>query len=296
MSHASIATISARTMVAGVAGRPVRHSLSPLIHNAWLAEAAVDGVYVAFSPGEHGFSTFVEGFRGGVVRGLNVTAPFKVQALAIADTASARARDAGSANVLVFDAGGGIHADNTDGEGLLAALGEQAPGYRPSAGPAVILGAGGAARGAAAALLEAGAPEIRLVARNVDKATDLARMLAGSVRVFPAQEAASAFHGALSVINATPMGQGGVEGPTAPLFALGAEAVVMDMVYRPLHTALLVEAMARGLVAVDGLAMLIHQAVPSFEAFFGRPPPPMNIRARVLAALDAGLAREDEKP
>jgi shikimate dehydrogenase len=292
MTASTPSGVSARTLVAGVAGRPVRHSLSPVIHNAWLRGAGLDGVYVAFEPGEGGFHAFAEGLRGGVLLGVNVTAPFKTQALALADSASLRARAAGSANVLVFDPSGAIRADNTDGVGLLAALEEQAPAYAAAAGPAVILGAGGAARGAAAALLEAGAPVIRLVARSLDRAGTLATELAGPVEIFSPGDAAAAFDGAAVVINATPPRSGDKESAIWPLAALRRGAVVMDMVYRPLSTPLLAAAAARDLTVVDGLAMLIHQAVPSFQAFFGRPPPPLDIRAVVLAALGAETPTE----
>src|SRR5665213_3567163 len=124
-----IAGISGMTVVAGVAGSPVSHSLSPAIHNAWLAAAAIDAVYVPFAPPADGFARFAEGLRGAAVRGLNVTAPFKEAALAAADRASARARRAGAANLLIFEADGSIGADNTDGEGLLTAFAEQAPGF-----------------------------------------------------------------------------------------------------------------------------------------------------------------------
>ncbi|HEX7760255.1 MAG TPA: shikimate dehydrogenase, partial [Caulobacteraceae bacterium] len=130
--------ISGMTVVAGVAGAPVRHSLSPLLHNAWLAAAGIDGVYVAFSPPAAGFTAFAKGLRGGAITGLNVTVPFKEEALALADTASDRAAAAGAANLLVFRADRTIHADNTDGLGLLAAFAVQAPGFDPAAGPAVV--------------------------------------------------------------------------------------------------------------------------------------------------------------
>src|SRR6185437_4516007 len=147
--------ISGATVEAGVAGAPVAHSLSPLIHNAWLEAAGIDGVYVAFSPPADGFTAFARGLGGGAIRGLNVTVPFKEDALRLADAVSAAARRAGAANLLVFEADGRIRADNTDGAGLLAAIAEQAPGFDVRRGPVVILGAGGAARGAAAALVDA---------------------------------------------------------------------------------------------------------------------------------------------
>ncbi|HEY7853316.1 MAG TPA: shikimate dehydrogenase, partial [Caulobacteraceae bacterium] len=162
------APISGTTVVAAVAGAPIAHSLSPLIHNAWIAAAGLDAVYVALRPPADGFAALARGLRGGVIAGLNVTAPFKHDALAVADRATRRARRAGAANLLIFEANGDISADNTDGEGLMEALTRGAPGFDPADGPVVIFGAGGAARGAAAAFLDAGAPAVRLVNRSPD--------------------------------------------------------------------------------------------------------------------------------
>ena len=138
--------ITGATVVAGVVGSPITHSLSPLIHNAWIEMAQIDAVYVAFSPPTDAFRAFAEGLRGGVIRGLNVTLPFKVDALNVADHVAEPAAQAGAANLLIFNPDGSITADNTDGLGLLGALAAQAPGFDPRLGPAVILGAGGAAR------------------------------------------------------------------------------------------------------------------------------------------------------
>jgi len=171
--------LSGGAMVAGVVGSPVRHSLSPLIHNAWIRGLGLDAVYAPFTPPPERFVEFALGLRGGAIRGLNVTLPFKEQALALADAPSARARRAEAANVLVFDADGTIRADNTDGAGLLGAFAAQAPGFRAEAGPVVVLGAGGAARGAVVAFLEAGAPEVRIVNRTVARATAIAEASAG---------------------------------------------------------------------------------------------------------------------
>ena len=139
-------TLTGAAVVAGVCGAPIKHSMSPLIHNAWIRAAGLDAVYVPFAPDEDRFEAFVDGLRGGVIRGLNVTIPFKERALALADTASELARMAGAANLLIFEADGTIRADNTDGPGLLGAIAAQAPGFEVSAAPVVILGAGGAAR------------------------------------------------------------------------------------------------------------------------------------------------------
>jgi shikimate dehydrogenase len=251
----------------------VAHSLSPLIHNAWITAAGLDAVYVTLEPAD--FAAMVRGFRGGAIRGLNITAPFKEAALAVADRASERARRAGAANLLLFETDGAIFADNTDGEGLMTAFAQQAPGFDPAARPAVILGAGGAARGAAAAFLDAGAPAVRLFARRAERARALADAL--DERVSVVEDLAVALEDAGAIVNATPVA------PEVPLAA--TRAVVMDMVYRPLLTPLLARARARGLTTVDGLAMLIGQAAPSFTALFGIPPPDIDIRAVVLAAL-----------
>ena len=175
--------LSGTTRVAGVAGRPIGHSLSPTLHNGWIRQAGLDAVYVAFSPAPDGFTRFAEGLRGGVIRGLNVTAPFKHDALALADVVSEPARRAGSANLLLFETDGAILADNTDGVGLLHAFRSQAPGFQPAAAPVVILGAGGAARGAAAAFLAEGAPEVRVVNRSLARAAELAALFGPRVCV-----------------------------------------------------------------------------------------------------------------
>ena len=278
--------ITGATVVAGVAGRPVRHSLSPLIHNAWLEAAGVDGVYVAFSPPEDGFAAFARGLRGGVVRGLNVTIPFKGDALSAATTVTARARAAAAANLLIFEADGSIVADNTDGLGLLAAFAAQAPGFDAATGPIAILGAGGAARGAAAALLAAGCPQVRIVNRTFATAERLAEALAGPITAYGLADAATAFEGVTAVINATSAGLNGEGALDAPLAATPKDAVVMDMVYKPLVTPFLAQARALGRRTVDGLEMLVGQAAPSFKALYGAPPPfTVDIRGLALKAL-----------
>jgi shikimate dehydrogenase len=273
--------ISGATRVAAVAGRPVAHSLSPAIHNAWIDASALDAVYVAASPTVEGFKAFLDGLRGGVINGLNITAPFKEQALAAADQASERASRAGAANLIVFPADGRIVADNTDGIGLLDAFALQAPGFDPAAGPVVICGAGGAARGATAAFLEAGAPSVVLLARSPERAAALVDLFGGKVQAASFGEAHRSLSRANAIVNATPVA---IE---LPLETAPAEAVVMDMVYRPLRTPLLEQAAAHGLRTVDGLAMLIGQAAPSFTAFFGSSPPNIDVRAMVLAILEA---------
>jgi shikimate dehydrogenase len=277
--------ITGAAVVAGVVGAPISHSLSPVLHNAWIAASGLDAAYVPFAPHPEAFENFVAGLRGGSIRGLNVTIPFKERALAAADRASSRARLAGAANVLLFQDDGVIFADNTDGEGMMAAF--RGAGFDPTGGgPVVIFGAGGAAHGAAACLVGLGVSQIRIVNRTLERAQHLAQQLGPTVVAMSAAE--QAFDGAAAIVNATSLGLGGGPGPEAPFELAPPEAVVMDMVYKPLRTEFLREAAARGHRTVDGLAMLIGQAVPSFEAFYGRPPPSgVDVRALALAAIGA---------
>ncbi|MCV0414518.1 MAG: NAD(P)-binding domain-containing protein [Brevundimonas sp.] len=269
--------ITGAAVTGGIAGNPVAHSLSPIIHNAWLEAGGIDAAYLPFAPRDAaGFEALVAAGRAGMLAGLNVTAPFKEQAFALADQATAAARLTRSANILRF-VEGQVLADSSDGIGLMRGLAEQAPGLDVAGRPVVLLGAGGAARAGAGALVEAGA-EVRIVNRSPDRAEALAADLGPSVRVMSGQAAAD---GAALVVNALSVP------PDFDLTRLPAEAAVMDMTYKPLDTAFLKAARARGLATVDGLSMLIGQAAPSFEAIFGRAPPPLDLRALLTAHLEA---------
>lgn len=267
--------ITGAAMVAGIAGNPVAHSLSPVIHNAWLAAGGIDGAYVPFAPADAaGFEALVAAGRAGLIMGLNVTAPFKQQAFALADQATAAARLTSSANILQFE-NGRVLADSSDGIGLMRGLREQAPDLDVAGRPVVMLGAGGAARAGSGALVEAGA-EVRIVNRSPDRAQALAVDLGPSVRVMTAEDA---FDGAALVINALSVP------PSIDFDRIAPGTVVMDMTYKPLATPFLTAARERGLPTVDGLAMLIGQAAPSFEALFRRPPPPLDLRALLMTHL-----------
>lgn len=279
-------SITGAAIVAGVCGQPIRHSMSPVIHNAWIAAAGLNAAYVPFAPGEDNFETFVEGLRGGAIRGLNVTIPFKEQALACADRCSDLAKLAGAANLLIFETDGTITADNTDGPGLIGAIAIQAPGFDLTSSPVVILGAGGAARGAAAALALAGAPRVSIVNRTFVRAEAIAVSIGGVVEAASEDELDALLSQAGLVINATSLGLGGGAGPAARLELTPKNAVVVDMVYKPLRTEFLNRAETAGRRTVDGLEMLLRQAVPSFEAFFGvTPPAQVDVRALALAQI-----------
>lgn len=260
------------TILAGVAGQPIAHSLSPLIHRVWIAAAGLDADYRAFAPTDAvGFAALVADGRAGRLRGLNVTAPFKEQALALANEASATARTCGSANLLLFG-NGRVRADSTDGAGLMAALSEQAPQLDVRGQTVVVLGAGGAARAAVAALKAAGA-DVGVLNRTRTRAEALAAQLGATVIE------ATALNEAVLVINALSVQ------PDIDVSRLRDDAVLMDMTYRPLLTLFLLQGKSRGLTTVDGLAMLIGQAGPSFRAIFGIEPPAVDVRTAALAAL-----------
>lgn len=274
-----------RRPVAAVVGFPVKHSLSPLIHGLWLKAVGVDGSYTACETPPERFADTVARLRAEGLGGINVTVPHKEAALALADTADDAARAAGASNLLVF-VEHGIAAHNTDGIGMLAALAEQAPDWRPLDAVVTVIGAGGAAKGAAAALNAAGVAELRIVNRTVERASALAAACAG--RAYDWRQMGEALDGATLVINATTRGLNGADPLELAWPQPPPGGAALDMVYRPLRTAFLEGAQAAGWATADGLAMLIGQARPSFQALFGRPPPAsVDVRAACLRAMQA---------
>lgn len=268
--------ITGAVRVGAVVGRPITHSLSPVIHNAWIEALGLDASYVAFAPtDDEGFRALVAAGRAGCLAGVNVTAPFKELAFALADEVSETARASSSANLLVFREGR-VWADSTDGLGLLRGLAEQAPQLQLEGRAAVLLGAGGAARAAAAALAGAGA-EVRIVNRTHERAVALAQDVGAGVAAW--SDRAAALEGAVLVVNALSAP------PDLDVATLETGTTVMDMTYRPLVTPLLAAAKARGLTVVDGLSMLIGQAAPSFEAIFGVAVPDLDVRQACLRRL-----------
>lgn len=273
--------LSAQTKLAAVVGHPVGHSLSPILHNAWLAASDLDAVYLALDVTEAGFAAFMAGLRESQILGLNVTLPFKAAALAVADEASDIAARAGAANLLRFQSGR-IWADNTDGAGLIEALSIHET-FLPSQGPALLLGAGGAARGAVGALLDAGVPEVHVKNRSPDKVLALQAAL-GDRRVKTFSSMADPL---ACIVNATSLGLNGQGAPDLDWTSVRTPTLVLDMVYRPLNTTFLQQASIYGHQVIDGLAMLIGQARPSFAALFGIAPPPIDVRRLALAQLSA---------
>lgn len=259
-----------RPLLAGVCGDPIGHSKSPVLFEHWFGALGVLGRYVPLLIRAEDFSSVVPALAKAGFRGLNVTIPHKLSALALADEATEAARAIGAANTLVFRRDGTILADNSDAFGFIENLRAGAPGWRAKDGPVVMLGAGGAARAAIQALLAAGAPEIRVANRTREKAEALATHFGPRVTVADWRDRAAALDGAATIVNSTSLGMTGKPPLEIPLDAAPAGALVTDMVYSPLITPLLAEAQARGLATVDGLGMLLHQARPGFRYWFGQ--------------------------
>ncbi|PQO24438.1 shikimate dehydrogenase [Rhodobacteraceae bacterium WD3A24] len=269
--------------LAGVIGRPIAHSRSPALHAHWLKTYRIAGYYVPLDVGQSDLADVLAMLpRMGFV-GVNITIPHKESALHLSNFVSDRAALIGAANTLIFRDDGSIQADNTDGYGFIANLRQNAPQWDATAGPAAVLGAGGAARAVVSALIQEGAPEIRLANRSRARADGLKSDFGGRVQVYEWVRAAEMLDGAATVVNTTSLGMTGKPELGVRLDALGAHATVCDLVYTPLRTGFLQRAEAMGCTTVDGLGMLLHQAAPGFERWFGtRPSVDDSARAAVL--------------
>jgi shikimate dehydrogenase len=270
-----------------VIGWPVEHSRSPLIHNYWLKLYGIPGAYekVAVKPEELAAflgSLFERGFTG-----CNVTLPHKEAALKLAQVVDQSARAVGAANTLWLDYEAELHASNTDAFGFMANLAEQAPAWNARRRPVLVLGAGGAARAIVHGLLEGGVAKIFLANRSRERADALARDFDRRVEVVAWSDRDAALAGCGLLVNATSLGMTGKPPLELDLAALPADAAVVDIVYSPRETRLLAAARARGNPTVDGLGMLLYQAVPGFERWFGfRPEVTDELRALLAVSLE----------
>jgi len=270
--------------LAGVLGHPIAHSRSPRLFQYWLKTYARRGYYIPIDVTEDDLERVVRMMPAMGFVGCNVTLPHKVRVLEIADLATDRATLIGAANTLIFRKDGKIHADNTDGYGFIANLKQGAPGWAPSIGPAAVLGAGGAARAVIASLIDVGVQEIYLSNRTRPNAEALKSAFGSKVTVVDWVQAGNMLEEAATVVNTTSLGMEGKPEFRVPLDGLRRGTVVTDLVYTPLKTRLLTEAEAAGCVVVDGLGMLLHQAVPGFERWFGvRPEVDVNTRAAIMS-------------
>ncbi len=274
----------ARIPLAGVIGSPVAHSRSPRLFAHWLARHGLRGHYVPLDVAQSDLAAVLRMLpRMGFV-GVNVTIPHKETVLAFADLVTDRAALIGAANTLIFRQDGRIHADNTDGYGFIANLRQNAPAWRPDAGPAALFGAGGAARAVLASLVEVGTPEIRIANRTRARAEALRDEFGAKVVVFDLVQATAMLDDTTTVVNCSALGMLGKPEFRVPLDGVTRRTLVTDLVYTPLNTRLLLDAAARGCTTVDGLGMLLHQAVPGFERWFGqRPAVDAETRDAVLA-------------
>jgi shikimate dehydrogenase len=271
-----------------VIGWPVEHSRSPLIHRYWLKQYGIDGAYEKEAVEPKDLAGFLGSLEARGYVGANVTLPHKEAALRLAAVADEAARTIGAANTLWLDEAGRLNAGNTDAYGFITNLNAEAPGWSDARRPAMVLGAGGAARAILHGLLAEGVGRILLANRTSGRAEALAGAFGPAVTVVDWRERAVALSGCGLLVNATSLGMTGKDLLDLDLASLPAQAVVADLVYSPLETGLLATARARGNRAVDGLGMLLHQAVPGFARWFGiRPAVTPELRAHVAASLGA---------
>lgn len=258
--------------LAGVLGYPIAHSKSPKMHGYWLQQNNIAGHYVPLSVAPDDFKSVVRTLPKMGFVGANVTLPHKLSALEIATEVSERARLIGAANTLTFGSNGEIYADNTDGYGFITNIKTAAPNWSAKGGPALVLGAGGAARAIISALKEDGVPKIYLANRTREKSELLAHDFGDAIAVIDWQDIPQYLDHAATLINTTSLGMLGKDDMTVDLSNLTNRTLVTDIVYTPLETGLLKAAKEKGCQTVDGLGMLIYQGIPGFEKWFGVTP------------------------
>jgi shikimate dehydrogenase len=283
--------ISGAARLAGIMGWPVAHSRSPALHGFWLAEHGIDGAYVPLAVPPDRLEQALRALPALGFRGCNLTIPHKQAALRIMDRVDPFAQSIGAMNTVIVTPEGELEGSNTDVFGFRENLREQAPNWQASAGPAVVLGAGGGARAVIAALVAAGTAEIRLVNRSPIRAQTLASDLATPetrIVVHSWEQRAEVLAGAGILVNTTSLGMDKEPPLDIDLAALPQSAVVVDIVYVPLETRLLAAARRRGNLAVEGLGMLLHQGRPGFAAWFGAAPQVTPALRKAMLATFAG--------
>jgi shikimate dehydrogenase len=269
--------------VAGVMGWPVKHTRSPQLHGFWLEKYGIDGAYVPLAVARNDLPAALRSLHVLGFVGVNLTVPHKEPALVVVDHLDPLARRVGAVNTVVVRSDGSLEGSNTDVFGFVENIRDGAPGWSPTA-PAVVIGAGGAARAVIVALLDAGVRTVRIVNRTRDRAARLAEEFGATA--YDWDNRSKALEGAGLLVNTTTQGMAGQPALDIDLAALPKSAVVNDIVYVPLETPLLAEARRRGNPVVDGLGMLLHQARPGFRAWFGVDPAVTpELRAHVAKGL-----------
>ena len=271
-------------VLAGVMGWPVAHTRSPAIHNHWIAQYSLKGAYVQLPVQPQNLEAAICGLPALGFAGCNITVPHKVNAMQLMDTLHPAARRVAAINTVVVQADGSLLGMNNDGYGYIQSLRDAQPGWRGDAGPALVVGAGGAARAIVVALLDEGAPEVRLCNRTQEKAQALRDAFGDRVTVVPWADRNSAMAGVRLLVNTTTQGMHGQPALDVALDDLPAEALVSDAIYIPLETPLLAAARQRGHQTVNGLGMLLNQARPAFQAWFGVQP---ELTPGLIAAVQA---------
>ncbi len=261
-----------RIPLAGVIGSPISHSKSPRLHGHWLNRYGVNGFYIPMDIAQSQLGEILKVLPKMGFVGVNVTIPHKETVLELADLVTDRAALIGAANTLIFRRDGKLHADNTDGYGFVENLRQNAPSWKPKAGPAAVIGSGGAARAIVASLLEIGVPEIRISNRTRNRVDALRTEFGAKVSVYEWVQAGNMMENAVTVVNTSSLGMVGKPDFRVPLDGLSPKAVVNDLVYTPLQTTFLQHAAEIGCTTVDGLGMLLHQGAPGFERWFGKRP------------------------
>lgn len=270
--------------LAGVMGWPVAHSRSPVIHNHWIAEHGLRGAYVLLPVQPERIETALRALPVLGFSGCNLTIPHKVAALSVVDRVDALGKRIGAVNTIVVEPDGSLTGRNTDGFGYIQSLLDAQPGWQADTGPAVVVGAGGAARAVIVGLMDSGATEIRLTNRSWAKASDMVQEFGYPVQAIPWEDRHDALSGAALLVNTTNQGMHEEAALDLRLDQLPPLALVSDIIYVPLETPLLAAARLRGHVTVNGLGMLLHQARPAFAAWFGLPP---NVTPALLAKVMA---------
>jgi shikimate dehydrogenase len=279
-------TLSGKAKIAGVMGWPISHSLSPLLHGYWLKEYEIDGAYLPFLVAPKNIEMALRSLPKLGIAGTNLTAPHKEIAFKICDRVDKIAQRIGAVNTVVVENDGTLSGSNTDSFGFLENL-KLESNWKSKDGPAVILGAGGAARAVVAALLDDGVQNIQIVNRTIGRAEKIAAEFNKDCTAVSWDRLDEALETASLLVNTTTLGMAGQPELKVSLKKLPTTATVNDIVYVPLQTALLRKAAKRGNPTVDGLGMLLHQARPGFAAWFGKQPQvTTHLRQFVLTDLN----------
>ncbi|MDP7393154.1 MAG: shikimate dehydrogenase [Alphaproteobacteria bacterium] len=279
--------LSGKAKLAGVMGWPISHSRSPLLHGYWLRELNIDGTYLPLAVDPENIEAALRALPILGISGVNLTVPHKELAMSVCDHIDSIGRRIGAVNTIVVNDDGTLSGTNTDAFGFLENLRTESA-WRASDGPALVLGAGGAARAIVAALIDDGIGEVRLANRTLSRAEALAAEFGRAVTTVPWDQINAAMDGTAVLVNTSTLGMTGQPDLELDLHDLPATAVVNDIVYSPLETTLLRKAKTRGNSVVDGLGMLLHQARPGFTAWFGEEPTVSDgLRAHILADLSA---------